>query len=323
MTYTSNLSASASAAPFAAAFAAAFAAPFTVPSTYQARLHVEDSAAERSEVSFANPRRGALATEIVSTLSQPSMLSADEVFTVTCRRAQFIAAYPELESTCERLQFCGERSVKDWSGEPGWVLLELARAAKPPPPAPDLDWSYATIPELVADIIDTHHRPLRHELRRLELIIRQFCRRHVEFRHLNFDHVCALFADDLIGHLNHEEVEVFPLSIAIEGADQRLPSEDTIERNVTAAIRFMSVGHEGAGYSLDHLLSLHDLMAVNNIDPDLELIHEGLTAMATNLVMHKMKESDILLPAVLFAEEQLHARRSTASAMQGSVRMSV
>ena len=242
--------------------------------------------------------------------------TAAEVFTPDCQRAQLVAAYPELNAVCERLQFRWDKSVQEWCGEPGWVLLEFARAAKPPPPAPDLDWSFATIPELIADIIATHHRPLRHELRRLSLIVKQFCRRHAEFRHLNFDHAYTLFADDLLGHLDHEESVVFPVSIAIEGADPRQPQPESTKHNVTSAIRFMSLGHDGASYSMHHLMAIHDLMAANNIDPDLNLIREGLTAMASDLVMHKMKENDILLPAVLFAEEQLHARHTTSATFQ-------
>jgi iron-sulfur cluster repair protein YtfE (RIC family) len=320
MTYTSNLSAPASAATFAYL-------PRDLARDLARELEKEQALNQSSKaataqtgVSFPHPRHGSPSTEIVPTTAQQLHPSVDEVFTPACRRAQFIAAYPELGVTCERLQFCWDRAVKDWSGDPGWVLLECARAAKPPPPAPDLDWSYATIPELIDDIIATHHRPLRHELRRLGLIIRQFCRRHGEFRHLNFDQAYTLFADDLLGHMNHEEAEVFPMSIAIEGADQRLLSEDALNRNVTSAIRFMSVGHEGAIYAMHHLMALHDLMATRNIDPDLPLIHEGLTAMATNLVMHKMKETDILLPAVLFAEEQLRARQTTTYAMPWSNR---
>lgn len=235
-----------------------------------------------------------------------------EVFTPACQRAQLVAAYPELDAVCERLQFRWDKSVEEWCGEPGWALLEFARLAKPPPPAPDLDWSFATIPELIADIIATHHRPLRHELRRLGLIVKQFCRRHAEFRHLNFDHVYRMFADDLLSHLDQEESVVFPVSLAIDGADPRQPQPQSTMHNVTSAIRFMSRGHDGAGYSMHHLMAIHEVMAVNNLDPDLDLIHHGLSAMAADLVVHKMKESDILLPAVLFAEE-LHARHTTAT----------
>jgi iron-sulfur cluster repair protein YtfE (RIC family) len=316
MTYTSNLNASASSATFTYV---AEAQP-RIQARDQPRAQARDQATSQTGVIFSNLRSAPRATATVPAMTEQSLSAADEVFTAACRRAQFIAAYPELGATCERLQFCWDRAVKDWSGDAGWVLLECARAANPPPPVPDLDWSYATIPELVADIIASHHRPLRQELRRLGLIIKQFCRRHVEFRHLSFDQAYTLFADDLLGHMNHEEAEVFPKSIAIEGADQRLPSEDSINHNVTSAIRLMSVGHEGAIYAMHHLMALYDLMATHNIDPDLPLIHDGLTAMAANLVMHKMKETDILLPAVLFAEEQLQARHTSAFSMPWSDR---
>src|SRR5258708_26439905 len=86
------------------------------------------------------------------------------------RREDLVAASPELDPVCERLGFGWEPTIATWCAAPHWVLLELARAAQPPL-APYRQWSSASMPELVADLLATHHHPLRSELRRLALLI--------------------------------------------------------------------------------------------------------------------------------------------------------
>jgi iron-sulfur cluster repair protein YtfE (RIC family) len=201
-----------------------------------------------------------------------------------------------------------ERELRDW-----------ARATPPPEPAPPDDWSMATLPELVQDIIASHHASLRRELRRMDVLIRHLCQRHGGLGHLGLEGAFRRFADDMIAHLDHEEAVVFPLSIVIEHASRRLSETIPLDSDVTAAIRFMNMGHDDSADALQRLITMIGTTSQCIIDPDCALIGAGLSAMLADLAEHGNKEQGILMPAVIFAEEQIRARTGKHHA-EGCVR---
>ena len=166
----------------------------------------------------------------------------------------------------------------------------------------------ATLPELVRDIIDAHHLPLRGELRRMEILIRQFGHRHGELAHFGLEGAFSRFAEAMVAHLDHEEAVVFPLSIVIEHASRRLGETIPLDGDVTAAIRFMNLGHDDSADALRRLVLMIGTMAERSSDSDLPLIGAGLASMLADLEEHEAKEQGILMPAVIFAEEQIRAR---------------
>ncbi|MBA3697696.1 MAG: hemerythrin domain-containing protein [Planctomycetes bacterium] len=164
----------------------------------------------------------------------------------------------------------------------------------------------ATIPELVADIIATHHVPLRHELERLGIVI----------DHLAISHQCAVlsslrkvyheFKDALTLHLDQEECDLFPLCIALEEA---LSGRQTwAGQDVTSLIRFAGHGHEECKSGLRRLMDLLQSASASVRDPDITVVRDGLHALARDLAMHTAKESELLIPAAIFSEEQIRAR---------------
>lgn len=230
------------------------------------------------------------------------------LFTSANRRADFIAIYPEVDGACERLAFGFAYTLGQWCGDAEWALLELARSARPPRPGPAYDWSMATIPELVEDIIASHHQTLRHELRRLGILISQFVQRHPELDQVDAEGDFARFAAKVVAHLDHEEAVVFPLSVVVEEASRRLDAGHYPQGDVTEAIRFMNSGHDDASASLQAMISMVSALATISRDPDLAVIGDGLRAMQADLAVHVLKEESVLLPAVIFADELIRAR---------------
>ncbi len=239
-----------------------------------------------------------------NTVPAPSPL-----FTPRMRPVDLLSAYPDAQPVCQRLRIDLQQPLAQWCHDPGWILVELARAARPPSPTAPRDWSLATIPELVADIIASHHRPLLNELRRLGVLIAEYCQRHAARASHELIRSFVRFEATLLEHMAHEEGVVFPLSILVEQASRQRDAVAPITGDITAAIRFMSAGHDEALTTLRRIIATMHEASMNDFDPDSAIISAGLVAMLADFVVHESKEEDILLPAVIFAEEQLRARR--------------
>jgi iron-sulfur cluster repair protein YtfE (RIC family) len=251
--------------------------------------------------------------------ASPAPAGAPPLFSGASRRADLVAAYPDLDALCDRLSFGWDMTLESLCSQSDWALLELARAAKPPRQARQADWSMATMSELVGDILITHHLPLRSELRRIDILIHQFCRRHPELAHFDLHGVYARLADGLNAHLDHEEGVVFPLGLAIERASRHPGQDVPASSAVTGAIRYMALGHQDAAQAIRRLLVVLRQVQMNTFDTDLGLISDALAAMLADLTQHEDKEDGILMPAVIFADELLRSRAAApASTSHGS-----
>ena len=221
-----------------------------------------------------------------------------------------MAAYPELDFVCSALGFGHGLTLGEWSASYDWVLVILARSARPPRPSQperERDWSMATIPELIADIVATHHVPLRHELERLGIIIDHLAAAHQHAVLSALRKVYHEFKDALALHLDQEESDLFPLCIALEEA--LCGRGDWDDQDITSLIRFTGHGHVECQSGLCRLMGL--LQAASTFrSPDITVISDGLYALSRDLAVHTAKEGEILIPAAIFSEEQLHARRS-------------
>jgi iron-sulfur cluster repair protein YtfE (RIC family) len=236
-----------------------------------------------------------------------------ELFGPRGRRAALVAAYPELDEVCTALGFGVGFSLGEWSTAPAWAALTLARAARPPlpPSVPEQDWTMATIPELIADIVTAYHIPLRHELERMMIIIDHLAvvHQHAVFTALRT--VYQDFNDQLSLHLDQEESDLFPLCIELEEALSGRQAWE--ERDLTSLVRFTWHGHADYESGLVRIMDL--LEAATSItgsrDPDIAVFREGLKAMARDMAIHTAKEAELLLPAAIFSEELLRSRPST------------
>ncbi len=236
------------------------------------------------------------------------------LFTASSYRRELVAAYPELDLICTHLGFDVEVSIGEWNADPTRSLLILARSAHAPPPTAVFDWSQAEIFELIDDLIDHHHCPLRNELRRLGLLVRHFDQAHLETRTLDFDGAFAKLEINLIEHIDHEENLVFPHCLANESAARGALDGNNPAAEVTSDIREMMSGHDYGTMELSHLLNQVDTAIGMVIDGDLGVIRLGLQAMAADLIVHVEKERDILTPAAIFSEDLLRAKRNARTA---------
>ncbi len=244
----------------------------------------------------------------------PKDLSADlflsgDLFTGSSRREELVEAYPELAESCDQLGFGSGISLEEWCASSDWALILLARAASPPLPPSAIDWSQMDIPELIGHLINRHHRQLRNELRRIGILIRAAERRDDTGR---FSAIVERFSRLETGqraHLVYEESVVFPRCLAIEAASRGHARVNLLDIDVTTGIRAMVAGHDEATDDIQHILTLVKTAASSSNDPDVTLIHAGIVALATDLAVHASIENEILLPAALFAEEQVRAWR--------------
>lgn len=228
------------------------------------------------------------------------------------KRQALVAAYPELERICDELGFGDGFTLREWSPSCDWALLVFARAAQPPPSTlaqvPAQDWSMATIPELVADLVATHHVPLRRELARLRLILDHRAAAQPTATMTALCKIFHEFMDGLSPHLDQEECDLFPMCIALEEASRGHGSWDG--RDATSLIRWTSHGHEECERRLHRTQELLRAARQQAHDPDLDALNQGLAALAADLVLHTAKEGDLLMPAAIFAGEQLSARHA-------------
>ena len=261
-----------------------------------AKLSANEIAGEQGDARLRN--------EVLANNPQPT---CNKLFWPHGRRTELVRAYGELDEVCTRIGFGTELTLGQWSMSPNWVLLLLARAARPPPPRPIRDWTSATIPEVIADIVTSHHIPLRHELERLGIIIDHlldmYPDSHVVDLHMEYRH----FVDEIIVHIDQEESELFPVCMALEDALNGNKIEATYD--ITPIIRFAGHGHAENESRLQRIVDQLQVCAANLKDPDVYLIRVGIDAMARDLVLHSAKEGEILFPAAIFSEEVIRARQ--------------
>lgn len=259
---------------------------------------------ERPLVALTCPRPSQLSTFTARAAEQRRVGFA---FDVRDKRADFVAAYPELDALCERIGFGWDHTVADWSTNTRWVMNELARAAHPPPTVHGHDLGSATLAELVEHLLRAHHQPLHWELNRLTLLIGILSDTHPHQRDIQaLASGFALLRDSLLVHLLQEELEAFPLCLAL---DERFHHrQGPAGPEAAEALHFMAAGHLETGDDLERLRELA-LRAGLSHDPDASLVIEGLTAMHADLVLHTSIENSILLPAALFICDLLASRR--------------
>ena len=232
---------------------------------------------------------------------------APPVFSLQRRRIDVVAAYPELNSTCEHLHIGWNAPIGQFCEQPEQALLELARAAKPPPPPASIIPAGRTTQDLVQDIVQHHHRPLRNELERCSILIEQLCADNPGQVPTDLRDQFSHFSDSVIAHLDQEELVVFPLSIIVERDHLRENYGPPVEQDVLQAIT-LNLGHDSATSSLHYLLNQMSRLPFFGVDADAVAIVVALMAMLADLPLHEEKERGILNPAIRFAERTLSER---------------
>lgn len=258
-------------------------------------------------VDFVNAK-GAMGRVEETRITDSSAADRNELFGPQGRRATLVAAYPELDFVCSALGFGHGLTLGEWSSSLDWALVILARSARPPRLGRERDWTMATIPELIADIVASHHVPLRHELERLGILIDHLAATHQHAVFSALRKAYHEFKDALALHLDQEECDLFPLCIAQE--EVLSGRGGWVDHDITSLIRFNGHGHVECQNGLCRLMGLLQATSIFK-NPDIAVISDGLYALSRDLAVHTAKEGEILIPAAIFSDERLRARRSS------------
>jgi len=168
--------------------------------------------------------------------------------------------------------------------------LHLAIACRLDPiPGMAQDRSQFGIGELIDHIEATHHPFLFAELGRFQVLIDHLAGEELGRR-------VRRWADDLRGHMDHEEEELFPLCRELESSRDEQAAADPEKQ-----LHGMYLGHEDA--EADLVVICEALSGLDGESAALASARRTLADMITDLHQHIELEDSILLPAVLFQND--------------------
>lgn len=198
----------------------------------------------------------------------------------------------KLSEACARKKIDVDQVVRE--------LAEADAAALEEPSA--VDWSAASLADLIDHIIQTHHEYLRKEMPRLTEYIAKVVEVHGD-RHPDLKKVKSIFSgmrQELEAHMMKEEQILFPcIRMLEESAGVAQLPFGTVEN----PIRMMILEHENAGDALERLRSL-----TNGYTPPEDACNtyratlDGLKALEADLHIHIHKENNILFPRAIELE---------------------
>lgn len=164
----------------------------------------------------------------------------------------------------------------------------------------DVDWTSASVSELVEHIVGRHHAYLREELPPLGALVEKVARAHGD-AHSELADVQRTFlavADELAEHMQKEEQVVFPACIALEeGARSPVPG------SLASPIAVMLHEHDEVGSGLARLRALTSGYeppgdACNSYRAMLDRLH----TLELDVHRHVHEENNVLFPRALALE---------------------
>lgn len=224
---------------------------------------------------------------------------------------ELVAERPELSRVFEDLQidYCchGGISLSDACQQrqldPQAVVTKLE--AQVATVDDDRDWSTASLTELCDHIEATHHAYLRHELPRLDQVIKKVVNAHAD-RHPKLRDVLAVFQAlqaEIFPHMMKEEQILFPAIRQLDAASHAVSLPFGTVRN---PIRMMEQEHDVVGTALSQL---HNLTRGYQVPADgcntYRVMIDGLQNLELDLHQHIHKENNILFPRSRDREEAL------------------
>ncbi len=184
-------------------------------------------------------------------------------------------------------------------------VVAALTAADQAPAGDEIDWTRRPMGELADHIVGTHHVYLKHELPRLEYLVRRVLTAHGA-NHPELSQVEQVFAglrQELESHMMKEERVLFPMIKQLEHSSV-LP--DFHCGSVGAPITVMEYEHDNAGQALAHLRTLtRDYTPPPDICNTYRAMLSGLAELETDMHRHIHKENNILFPAAAAREREL------------------
>jgi iron-sulfur cluster repair protein YtfE (RIC family) len=186
----------------------------------------------------------------------------------------------------------------------------------PSPPSLSPDWTSASIPELIEQIVTVHHARTRRLMRRTAALVRQIRIFPASPRTRAFALTFVRFESDVIAHLDHEEAALFPACLALDRS-MHPGGMCGINVDVSSAIHVMSAGHDAVRQNITHLLDLAQKLPKRDKQRTVSAIRRTLIELDVDLIEHGRLEEEILLPAVMFQQELFQVRPALDENHQG------
>lgn len=229
-----------------------------------------------------------------------STISAD------ARVASLVLDVPARARVFERfgIDYCcgGGVPLAEACAERGLLLEEVVTALADPGPGDvdDVDWSSASVAELVDHIVESHHGYLRQELPLLSALADKVARAHGEAHpelyevHATFVHVAA----ELTGHMAKEELVLFPACLGLaEGEEPAGPG------SVAAPIQAMLHEHDEVAAGLRALRTLTGgYEAPAGACNSYRALLDRLETLERDTHRHVHEENNVLFPRALALE---------------------
>jgi regulator of cell morphogenesis and NO signaling len=223
--------------------------------------------------------------------------------------AAIVTRYPSLARELERrrLDYCCGGAVtlaqacRDGGLDASLVAAELAASISDERPA---SWSQLDVPDLVAHLVETHHRYLWDELPRLQALLDQVVSVHGG-HHPELHEISRCFGAiraDIEPHLVKEERVLFP-------AIDQLASSATAPTfgfgPIGGPISAMLRDHDELGALLRDLRSLTgDFTVPDDGCASYRALFDGLEELEADTHLHVHKENNVLFPRVVLLDER-------------------
>ena len=178
--------------------------------------------------------------------------------------------------------------------------------------AKSFDSQHASLPELIAHIVDTHHVFTKGEIDRLQALTGKVLNahggNHPELVHVAelMDRLCA----DLKPHMFKEERVLFPYIVALsEAADRRQTPPFPPFGTVNNPVRMMMREHDTVGDILRELRALTcDFTVPDDACISYQTLYQSLENFEKDLHQHIHLENNILFPKAMDLERAFNRR---------------
>lgn len=210
------------------------------------------------------------------------------------------------------IDYCcgGQRPLAEVCTEQGLEIGEVLRRieeadASPQPSA--VDWTRATLGDLVDHIVETHHAYLRDNLPRIAYLTQRVGQAHGA-NHPEVLQVADVFASlhsELESHMMKEERILFPIIVQMEQSGE---AGFAPGGTIANPIRVMVAEHQDAGDALEAFRALTNgyVPPADACNTFRAMLH-ALAELEADLHAHIHKENNILFPRALALEEKPQA----------------
>jgi regulator of cell morphogenesis and NO signaling len=169
------------------------------------------------------------------------------------------------------------------------------------------DWAQAKLETICKHIVDTHHADIRAELPRLEMLAQKVVSRHGE-THPELEQIQQLIAsvgEELLQHLNKEEVVLFPY---ITNLERNLANCGPRPLGCFGAVRnpihVMMAEHDAAGDAMSRMRVLSgEFTPPEGACPTYCGFYQALLDFEKDLHLHVHLENNILFPRAIALDE--------------------